>query len=158
MYAVLFIQLFLYTIIMTSQQLPYHEGIESLYEMASTEVDTYWEPHSTEEDIYSQMSQHKYWEILRFSVTMSSQLGAGQFGEVYKGELQTPYGPVDVAAKLVKKGAPQEERVKLLQEAAIMGQFRHKFIVGLLGVVTLGEEVGNWTVNRINTVNCGLVL
>ena len=112
--------------------------------MASTEVDTYWEPHSTEDDIYSQMSQYKYQEILPSSVTMSSQLGAGQFGEVYKGELQTPYGPVDAAVKLVKKGAPQEERVKLLQEAAILGQFKHRHIVRLIGVVTLGKQVRKW--------------
>ena len=73
---------------------------------------------------------------------MSSQLGAGQFGEVYKGELQTTHGPVDVTAKLVKNGAPQEERVKLLQEAAILGQFRHRHNVHLVGVVTVSEPVG----------------
>ena len=116
----------------------------ALYETVhiSTEVDTYWEPHSTEDDIYSQMSQHMYKEILPSGVTMSSQLGAGQFGEVYKGELQTLHGQVDVAVKLVKKGAPQEERVKLLQEAAILGQFRHRHIVRLVGVVTVSEPVG----------------
>ena len=112
-----------------------------MYDTASTEVDTYWEPHSTKEDIYSQMSQHKYQEIQPSCVAMSSQLGAGQFGEVYKGELQIPYGCVNVAVKLVKNGAPQEERVKLLQEAAIMGQFRHKHIACLVGMVTVGELV-----------------
>ena len=140
--------------IFTDLQLP--EGIECcLYENISTEVDTYWEPHSTEEDIYSQMSQYKYQEILPSCVTMSSQLGAGQFGEVYKGELQTPHGPVDVAVKLVKKGAPQEERVKLLQEAAILGQFRHKHIVRLVGVVIRGKQVrDSIVIIMIETLEC----
>ena len=44
--------------------------------------------------------------------------------------------------KLVKKGAPQEERVKLLHEAGILGQFKHKNIIDLVGVVTVGEPVG----------------
>ena len=130
---------FLYVVLFTSSL---KVNPVALYEIISTEVDTYWEPHSTEDDIYSEMSQHKYQEIQPSGVTMSSQLGAGQFGEVYKGELQTPYGPVDVAVKLVKNGAPQEERVKLLQEAAILGQFRHQHIVHLVGVVTVSEPVG----------------
>ena len=109
--------------------------------MASTEVDTYWEPDSTENGIYSQMSQHKYQEIPPSSMATTLRLGSGEFGEVYRAELQTLHGSVDVALKVVKNGAPQEERVKLLQEAAILGQFRHKHIVRLVGVVTLGEQV-----------------
>ena len=35
----------------------------------------------------------------------------------------------------------EEEKVKFLQEAAIMGQFRHPNIVKLMGVVTVGEPV-----------------
>ena len=132
-----------YCVVLFTSSLKVNPSSAALYEIISTEVDTYWEPHSTEEDIYSQMSQYKYQEILPSCVTMSSQLGTGQFGEVYKGELlQTSHGPVDVTAKLVKKGAPQEERVKLLQEAAILGQFRHKHIVRLVGVVTVSEPVG----------------
>ena len=131
---------FVYTLLLTSTPKVNPSSV-AVYDTASTEVDTYWEPHSTEEDIYSQMSQYKYQEILPSCVTMSSQLGAGQFGEVYKGELQIPYGCVNVAVKLVKNGAPQEERVKLLQEAAIMGQFRHKHIACLVGMVTVGELV-----------------
>ena len=134
--------LFILIAVFTAWQFP--EDIESLYEMASTEVDTYWEPHSTENGIYSQMSEHKYQEIQLSSVAMASQLGAGEFGEVYRAELQTPYGALDVAVKLVKMGASQEERVKLLQEAAILGQFRHKHIVRLVGVITLGEQVRDW--------------
>ena len=35
----------------------------------------------------------------------------------------------------------EDESVKFLQEAAIMGQFRHPNIVRLHGVVTMGEPV-----------------
>ena len=105
----------------------------------------YWKPGPKEEEIYLQMYHCKYREIPRNLVTLSNQLGRGQFGEVYQAEWEIPqYGPVDVAVKLVKKGAPQEERVKLLQEAAILGQFKHKHVVSLLGVVTLGEPVSAW--------------
>ena len=74
---------------------------------------------------------------------MLTKLGEGQFGEVYKAVLKSPTGTSqDVAVKLVKKGAPQEETLKLLQEAAILGQFRYEHIVHLVGVVTVGKPVG----------------
>ena len=43
--------------------------------------------------------------------------------------------------KLLKSGSTEEERVKFLQEAAIMGQFMHPNILKLHGVVTLSEPV-----------------
>ena len=50
--------------------------------------------------------------------------------------------PINVAIKTVKNSTEQE-RVKLLQEAAIMGQFAHKYVVRLMGVVTVGEPVSS---------------
>ena len=109
---------------------------------ANTDEDIYWSPSSKEEEIYAQMSHRKYHEIPRDKVKMLTKLGEGQFGEVYKAVLKSPTGTSqEVAVKLVKKGAPQEERLKLLQEAAILGQFRHRHVVSLFGVVTLGEPV-----------------
>ena len=55
----------------------------------------------------------------------------------------SPEGPVEVAIKTLKAEASEEERVKFLQEAAIMGQFHHPNIVKLHGVVTVGEPVRN---------------
>ena len=82
------------------------------------------------------MVVHHYQEFDGDCVELTKKLGEGQFGEVYKAVLESPTGTSqDVAVKLVKKGAPQEERVKLLQEAAILGQFRHKHIVDLKGIV-----------------------
>ena len=48
---------------------------------------------------------------------------------------------MDVAIKTLKDDASEEEKVKFLQEAAIMGQFHHPNIVKLYGVVTIGEPV-----------------
>ena len=45
-----------------------------------------------------------------------------------------------MAVKTLKEGSGEEDRVKFLQEAAIMGQFRHPNVVTLYGVVS-GEPV-----------------
>lgn len=76
---------------------------------------------------------------LSYSVT--DKLGSGQFGQVSKGEWASPLGPVVVAVKSLRKNAVDEDRVKFLQEAAIMGQFHHLNVVKLYGVVTVGEPV-----------------
>ena len=49
--------------------------------------------------------------------------------------------------KTLNPGLSERERVKFLQEAAIMGQFSHPNIVELFGVVTVGDPV-----------SCGLVV
>ena len=117
---------------------PFDDAVET----ACTDEDTYWSPSSKEEEIYAQMSHRKYQEIPRDKVKMLTKLGEGEFGEVYKAVLKTPTGTSqDVAVKVVKKGAPQDERLKLLQEAAILGQFRHNHILHLVGVVTTDEPV-----------------
>ena len=46
-----------------------------------------------------------------------------------------------VAVKTINSDVDEMERVKFLQEAAIMGQFLHPSVVKLYGVVTLGEPV-----------------
>ena len=43
--------------------------------------------------------------------------------------------------KTLKEGSGEEDRVKFLQEAAIMGQFKHTNVVEMYGVVTQGEPV-----------------
>ena len=48
---------------------------------------------------------------------------------------------VQVAVKLLKEGAAQEDKVKFLQEAAIMAQFKHPNVVSLYGVVSKTEPV-----------------
>jgi serine/threonine protein kinase len=68
-------------------------------------------------------------------------LGSGQFGMVYKGVMDCGSGEMDVAVKTLKEGSGGMDRVKFLQEAAIMGQFKHHNVVTTYGVVTQGEPV-----------------
>ena len=93
------------------------------------------------DEIYKQMSQNKYQELPRSSVHLGEALGEGEFGDVYRGEWQSPTGRVEVAVKVSKDSLELNERVKLLQEAAVMGQFLHPRVVRLFGVVTLVEPV-----------------
>ena len=109
--------------------------------MCIQEDATYWLPAQTAAAIFDQMSNGKYLEIPLSSVKRENKLGEGQFGEVFKGEWTTPTTTLTVALKSLKSSASVEERLKLLQEAAIMGQFIHPHIVRLYGVVTLSEPV-----------------
>ena len=69
-------------------------------------------------------------------------LGSGQFGTVYRGVWQSSIrGKVEVAVKTLKKGSEEGDKIKFLQEAAIMGQFKHPNVVEMYGVVTHGEPV-----------------
>ena len=52
----------------------------------------------------------------------------------------------EVAVKSMEIGAKEEERVKFLQEAAIMGQFNHPNIVRILGIIEAEKNVRNYNV------------
>ena len=71
--------------------------------------------------------------FLHFSLNES--LGSGQFGLVNRGVWSSPHGNIDVALKTLNNDASQEDRVKFLQEAAIMGQFKHLNVVQLYGII-----------------------
>ena len=58
-----------------------------------------------------------------------------------KGVWSYPKGAKEVALKTLKENATKTDRVKFLQEAAIMGQFRHANVIRLHGVVTHGNTV-----------------
>ena len=78
-------------------------------------------------------------------------MGSGQFGTVHKGEWVVPGAEekvVVMAVKTLKEGAGEQDKIKFLQEAAIMGQFSHPNIVKLHGVVTEGEPVIPLFLNR----------
>lgn len=75
-----------------------------------------------------------------FFCSALNTIGSGQFGSVRRGLWTNGSVSLDVAIKTVK-GSSEAERLKLLQEAAIMGQFAHSNVVRLHGVVTVGEPV-----------------
>lgn len=69
-------------------------------------------------------------------------LGSGQFGSVEKGRWKVRVPKVvDVALKSLNKECSEEDKVKFLQEAAIMAQFRHPNVILLHGVIIQGEPV-----------------
>ena len=69
-------------------------------------------------------------------------LGRGAFGTVYRGVWSHSWMGSDqvvqeeVAVKTMEDGASEEDRIKFLQEAAIMGQFNHPNIIRLLGIIS----------------------
>ena len=71
-----------------------------------------------------------------------SHLGSGQFGSVEHGVWKRHgANPLDVALKSLNNESSEEDKVKFLQEAAIMGQFRHPNVISLHGVMTRGKPV-----------------
>ena len=71
-----------------------------------------------------------------------STLGSGQFGGVQVGIWNDSNGNRDVAVKTLNPTMTQQvAKVKFLQEAAIMVQFRHPNVIQLYGIVTDGEPV-----------------
>ena len=72
-------------------------------------------------------------------------MGSGHFGVVYRGLLQLSgeagAGIKEVAVKTIESGASEEDKVKFLQEAAIMGQFNNPYIVAIYGVLTSRQPV-----------------
>ena len=72
-------------------------------------------------------------------------LGGGQFGGVYVGMWNGSKGRSEVAIKMLNQSSVQPDaRIKFLQEAAIMAQFRHPNIIELYGIVTDGESVSSY--------------
>ena len=64
---------------------------------------------------------------------LKEEIGSGQFGTVYKGLWQSGIrGEIEVAVKTLKKGSGEEDKVKFLQEAAIVGQFKHPNVVEIM--------------------------
>ena len=46
-----------------------------------------------------------------------------------------------MAVKKLREVASEDEKTKLLKEAAIMGQFSHPYIIRLIGVAMEGNKV-----------------
>lgn len=70
----------------------------------------------------------------------------GEFVDVHKGTWKGRRSDLDVVVKSLKSNAPQEEKIKLLQEAVIMGQFHHPNILQFYGVVNKEATVSASTV------------
>lgn len=102
----------------------------------------YWEPPDDPAEIQLQMSVRGYPVILASELRLLGKLGEGEFGDVFKGERRSAEGPQMVAVKSLKAGADNSEKVKLLKEAAIMGQFKHPNVVEFFGVRLINNSLG----------------
>jgi serine/threonine protein kinase len=82
-------------------------------------------------------------EVLRNNIVMIERLGQGNFGEVFKGLLTEIKGTPGylVAVKSLIQTDSGIDRTPLLKEAAILAQFNHPHVIGLVGVVTLGDPL-----------------
>lgn len=76
------------------------------------------------------------WEIDRNTLTFEKRLGAGQFGEVWKGKF---LGKRDVAIKTLKPETMTS--AKFLEEAQIMKKCQHDKLVKLYAVCTKEEPI-----------------
>ena len=88
---------------------------------------------------------------------LSHEIGKGEFGTVWEGEWAVEGGRSrTVAIKTLNPHMSEKDRIRFLQEAVIIGQFRHPNIVRLLGVVKDGEPVSGVETGRCLVV-CGIV-
>ncbi|KAK7099744.1 tyrosine-protein kinase Fyn-like [Littorina saxatilis] len=76
------------------------------------------------------------WEIDRSTLTFENKLGAGQFGEVWKGRYKETR---EIAIKTLKPDTMTTE--KFLEEAAIMKSCQHDKLVKLYAVCTKEEPI-----------------
>ncbi|XP_065839317.1 uncharacterized protein [Oscarella lobularis] len=110
--------------------------------IAESKGDIYWEPATSEEKLYDQLTAAKFRVLERSSVELKEVLGTGEFGTVERGIWtdKDSKRPVVVAVKTLKSES-KENKVKFLQEAAIMGQFSHRNVLVMYGVVLTGKPL-----------------
>ena len=64
-------------------------------------------------------------------------LGSGQFAYVSRALWAKPDGEsIEVAVKVLSDEADENDKIRFLQEAALMGQFTHTNVLTLHGVVS----------------------
>ncbi|XP_030625981.1 ephrin type-A receptor 2 [Chanos chanos] len=114
------------------------QGPEDTYFSSSEQLKplkTYVDPHTYEDPNIAVLKFAS--EIHPNHITKQKVIGAGEFGEVYRGILKAPGRKESaVAIKTLKPGYTEKQRQDFLSEASIMGQFSHQNIIRLEGVVT----------------------
>lgn len=131
----------------------YFSAFLSTFQDTTASECRYWLPADTEAGIHKQLSEKTFPKIVDKLVSLESKLGEGEFGEVYKGLWKVPgkSTPTEVAVK-IPKGNSDGNRIRVLQEVAILGQFNHPRVAKLCGMVTLGNPVR--TALNIHAFSC----
>jgi len=78
-----------------------------------------------------------------FISSLGELIGFGQFGDVFQGILNAGGEDIEVAIKTLKKGSNDMDKIKFLQEATILGQFKHPNVVTTYGMVSEQDKVRN---------------
>ncbi|KAK5980959.1 Non-specific protein-tyrosine kinase [Trichostrongylus colubriformis] len=83
------------------------------------------------------------WELASEKVTMITKVGAGAYGEVWKGVMrESPNKPaVEVAIKVKRINAENKAVLdEMYKEARLMRQYKHKNVVSFYGIVLKGND------------------
>ncbi len=73
---------------------------------------------------------------------MGESIGSGCYGRVYKATyLSNGSNTIEVAVKTLREGAREQDRIKFLQEAAVMAQFKHTNVLKLHGIAIEEDSV-----------------
>ena len=77
------------------------------------------------------------YHIVLMNIRSLEELGTGEFGVVIHGKWKPSTNKeVEVAVKMLNTDASDKDKLRFLQEAAIMCQFDHQNVIKLHGVVT----------------------
>ena len=98
--------------------------MESVY---STDKNMYWSPAATLEELRKQQKEKSlksYHPIEPQHVSLSSPLGKGEFGAVYKGVWMSRDGSIEVAVKTLCRECLHQ---RLAATARAGPQFKHRF-------------------------------
>jgi hypothetical protein len=102
--------------------------------------DAYWAPADSVEQLYAQIGGTKFHRILRSEIHIHETIGSGEFGTVAKATWKGSGDDITVAVKMLNS-SDDDNKIRFLQEGAVMGQFKHRNIVTLHGLILEGEPV-----------------
>lgn len=102
--------------------------------------DAYWAPADSVEQLYAQIGGTKFHRILRSEIHIHETIGSGEFGTVAKATWKGSGDDITVAVKMLNS-SDDDNKIRFLQEGAVMGQFKHRNIVTLHGLILEGEPL-----------------
>ncbi|XP_065899211.1 uncharacterized protein [Dysidea avara] len=98
---------------------------------------TYCSPSDDERRLLEEFERKKIQKLYHEDIKVSEEIGTGEFGIVGRAIWKpSSHKKVEVAVKTLNANVSTKDRVRFLQEAAIMCQFDHENVVKLHGVVT----------------------
>ncbi|XP_019855444.1 PREDICTED: uncharacterized protein LOC109584225 [Amphimedon queenslandica] len=127
---------------LSTQSFPANLGYGGHYEVyipqdEDDDESPYWVPADFEDELYLQLDQIKVKKIPSAELNVMEILGSGQFAYVSRALWTKPEGEsIEVAVKVLSDEADENDKIRFLQEAALMGQFTHTNVLTLHGVVS----------------------